>query len=64
MDGDMVFRVIGLDNPRMRKYCANLYNIEYIGVHGIPIPSKLFADRIRTCTRINKEVADIILATL
>lgn len=43
---------------------ADLYNIEYVGIRQEPIPSYMYANNIRTCTQISKEVADIILATL
>ena len=62
--GDLVLRVKGIQKPKNGNYEKDLYDIEYVGIHGVAIPSKLFARQIRTCTQITKEVADIVLATL
>lgn len=64
--GDTMFKVIGLESPRggRKMRHADLYSIEYVGVRQEPIPSFMYADKIRTCIQITKEVADIVLATL
>ena len=62
MYGDVVFQVLGIDANKAKNYHTDLYSIEYVGIRGMPIPCKLFADKIRTCTQISKEVADILLA--
>jgi len=62
MIGEAVFRVIGLDRTGTARYKGvHLYDIEYLGSLPLPIPSKMFADKIKTCTRITKEVADIMV---
>ena len=61
MLGDVVFKVIGLDRTGTARYKGvHLYDIEYLSLP-LPIPSKMFADKIKTCTRIPKEVADIMV---
>ena len=62
VDGDVVFQVLGINANKARNYHADLYNIEYVGIRREPIPSNMFADKIRTCTQITEEVADIVLA--
>ena len=62
MDGDVLFQVLGVNANKPKNYHTDLYSIEYVGIRSEPIPSNMFADKIRTCTQISKEVADILLA--
>lgn len=62
MLGNVVFKVIGLDRTGTARYIGvHLYDIEYLESTPLPFRSKMFADKIKTCTRITKEVADIMV---
>lgn len=62
MVGEAVFKVLGLDRTGTARYKGvHLYDIEYLGSAPLPFRSKMFSDRIKKCTRITKEVADIMV---